>query len=54
MTNNPRTLKVGINLWSQATSWPKFLEAAQLADQLGADHLWTWDHLHAIVGDPQQ
>jgi hypothetical protein len=29
MTNNPRTLKVGINLWSQATSWPKFLEAAQ-------------------------
>jgi len=54
MTNGGRTLKVGINLWSQATSWPKFLEAAQLADQLGADHLWTWDHLHAIVGDPQQ
>ena len=49
-----RTLKVGINLWSQATSWPRFLEAAQLADRLGADHLWTWDHLHAIVGDPQQ
>ena len=54
MTDGARTLKVGINLWSQATSWPKFLEAAQLADQLGADHLWTWDHLHAIVGDPQQ
>jgi len=54
MTGGTRTLKVGINLWSQATSWPKFLEAAQLADQLGADHLWTWDHLHAIVGDPQQ
>lgn len=54
MTNAPRTLKVGINLWSQASSWPKFLEAAKLADRLGADHLWTWDHLHAIVGEPQQ
>lgn len=49
-----RTLKIGINLWSQATSWPQFLAAAQRVDQLGYDHLWTWDHLHAIVGDPQQ
>jgi len=44
----------GINLWSQATSWPDMLAAAQLADELGYEHLWTWDHLHAIVGDPMQ
>jgi alkanesulfonate monooxygenase SsuD/methylene tetrahydromethanopterin reductase-like flavin-dependent oxidoreductase (luciferase family) len=45
---------VGINLWSQASSWPDFLAAAKRVDALGYDSLWTWDHLHAIVGDPQQ
>jgi alkanesulfonate monooxygenase SsuD/methylene tetrahydromethanopterin reductase-like flavin-dependent oxidoreductase (luciferase family) len=46
--------KFGINLWSQASSWPDFLAAAQRVDDLGYASLWTWDHLHAIVGDPQQ
>lgn len=50
MTN----LKIGINLWSQATSWPDFLAAARRVDTLGYDSLWTWDHIHAIFGDPQQ
>ena len=47
-------IKIGINLWSQASSWADFLAAARRVDQLGYDSLWTWDHLHAIVGDPQQ
>ena len=47
-------LKFGMNLWSQASDWPAFLEAGQLADRLGYDHLWTWDHLLAIFGDPDQ
>ena len=46
-------LKLGINLWSQA-SWAEMLEAGQHCDRLGYDHLWTWDHLYAIVGDPYQ
>lgn len=46
-------LKLGINLWSQA-SWPEMLDAGQRCDRLGYDHLWTWDHLYAIVGDPYQ
>ena len=46
--------RLGINLWSQASDWPGFLEAAVRADQLGYDHLWTWDHLLAIFGDPDQ
>ena len=46
--------KVGINLWSQASSWADFLAAAKRVDELGYASLWTWDHLHAIVGDPQQ
>jgi alkanesulfonate monooxygenase SsuD/methylene tetrahydromethanopterin reductase-like flavin-dependent oxidoreductase (luciferase family) len=47
-------IKIGINLWSQASSWADFLDAARRVDRLGYDSLWTWDHLHAIVGDPQQ
>jgi alkanesulfonate monooxygenase SsuD/methylene tetrahydromethanopterin reductase-like flavin-dependent oxidoreductase (luciferase family) len=46
--------KLGILLWSQATDWDSFERAAQKVDQLGYEHLWTWDHLHAIFGEPQQ
>jgi alkanesulfonate monooxygenase SsuD/methylene tetrahydromethanopterin reductase-like flavin-dependent oxidoreductase (luciferase family) len=47
-------IKCGILLWSQATSWPEMLDAAQRVDDLGYDSLWTWDHLYAIFGDPYQ
>ena len=46
--------RFGIMLASQASTWPEMLDAARRADRLGYDHLWTWDHLHAIVGDPLQ
>jgi len=46
--------KLGILLWSQATDWPSFERAAVKIDELGYEHLWTWDHLHAIFGEPQQ
>ena len=47
-------LKLGIALWSQASEWPAFLAAAQAAERLGYDHVWTWDHIQAIFGDPDQ
>lgn len=47
-------LELGIALWSQSASWPEYLEAARRADRLGFDHIWTWDHLLAIFGDPHQ
>jgi alkanesulfonate monooxygenase SsuD/methylene tetrahydromethanopterin reductase-like flavin-dependent oxidoreductase (luciferase family) len=47
-------ITLGVNLWSQATGWPGFLDAARRVDRLGYASLWTWDHLHAIFGDPQQ
>ena len=47
-------LKLGAALWSQASDWPGFLAAAQRAERLGFDHVWTWDHLLAIFGDPDQ
>jgi alkanesulfonate monooxygenase SsuD/methylene tetrahydromethanopterin reductase-like flavin-dependent oxidoreductase (luciferase family) len=45
---------MGVALWSQASDWPSFLSAAQRAERLGYDHVWTWDHLYAIFGDPLQ
>ena len=47
-------MKLGVLFFSQSTSWPEFRDAAVLADRAGYDHLWTWDHLYAIFGDPHQ
>ncbi len=47
-------LKTGILLWSQAATWPELLDGAKRVDRLGYDHLWIWDHLYAIFGDPYQ
>ena len=47
-------VKLGINLWSQASDWPAFLAAGRRAEELGYDSLWTWDHIYAIFGDPHQ
>lgn len=47
-------LKLGILLWSQGATWDETLDAARRVDRLGYDHLWTWDHLYAIFGDPYQ
>ena len=47
-------LKTGILPWSQAATWPEMLDVAQRVDRLGYDHLWTWDHVYAIFGDPYQ
>ena len=46
--------KLGVLLWSQGSTWPEFERAAKKVDDLGYEHLWTWDHLHAIFGEPQQ
>lgn len=47
-------LRVGALLWNMSPDWPTFENAARRVDELGYDHLWTWDHLHAIFGEPQQ
>jgi alkanesulfonate monooxygenase SsuD/methylene tetrahydromethanopterin reductase-like flavin-dependent oxidoreductase (luciferase family) len=46
--------RLGVLLWSQATDWPEFEASAMKIDRLGYEHLWTWDHLYAIFGDPYQ
>jgi alkanesulfonate monooxygenase SsuD/methylene tetrahydromethanopterin reductase-like flavin-dependent oxidoreductase (luciferase family) len=47
-------VKFGAQLWSQATDWPTFRDAALAAEDAGWDDIWTWDHLLAIFGPWQQ
>jgi alkanesulfonate monooxygenase SsuD/methylene tetrahydromethanopterin reductase-like flavin-dependent oxidoreductase (luciferase family) len=47
-------LKYGVLLWNQATDWPSYIDTAKRLDKLGYEHLWAWDHLYAIFGDPYQ
>jgi alkanesulfonate monooxygenase SsuD/methylene tetrahydromethanopterin reductase-like flavin-dependent oxidoreductase (luciferase family) len=47
-------LSFGILLWNQATDWPGYLDAVRRVDRLGYAHIWAWDHLYAIFGDPYQ
>ena len=47
-------VKLGILLWQQAATWSEILDAAKRVDRLGYAHLWAWDHLYAIFGDPYQ
>lgn len=46
--------RLGVLLWNQATDWPAYEAAARKVDALGYSHLWAWDHLYAIFGDPYQ
>jgi len=38
-----------------ARDWHEYMaDAAKTVDSLGYEHLWTWDHVKAIFGDPHQ
>jgi alkanesulfonate monooxygenase SsuD/methylene tetrahydromethanopterin reductase-like flavin-dependent oxidoreductase (luciferase family) len=39
-------------MWIQATTWPEILRMARHCDQVGFDHVWAYDHLLGIFGDP--
>jgi alkanesulfonate monooxygenase SsuD/methylene tetrahydromethanopterin reductase-like flavin-dependent oxidoreductase (luciferase family) len=54
MRTPDRRLRLGLMPWLQATRWTDLLATARLIDRLGYDHLWAWDHLYAIFGDPHQ
>lgn len=43
-------VRFGAQLWSQATDWPAFRDAAHAAEAAGWDSVWTWDHVLAIFG----
>jgi alkanesulfonate monooxygenase SsuD/methylene tetrahydromethanopterin reductase-like flavin-dependent oxidoreductase (luciferase family) len=52
--DQPAPMRFGLQLWSQATGWPGFRDAARAADAAGWDSVWTWDHLLAIFGPWEQ
>jgi len=45
---------LGLQLWNQVYDWPEARHAALRAEELGYDHLWSWEHLLAADGDPDQ
>ncbi len=47
---SPPEIRFGAQLWSQATPWSAFLDAAIAAEAAGWDSAWTWDHLFSIFG----
>jgi alkanesulfonate monooxygenase SsuD/methylene tetrahydromethanopterin reductase-like flavin-dependent oxidoreductase (luciferase family) len=44
----PAEFRFGAQLWSQASDWAGFRDAAVAAEAAGWDGVWTWDHLLAI------
>ena len=46
-------MKIGLDLYPVRVTWPELREVALLADRLGYDSLWTWDHLYGH-DDPDQ
>jgi alkanesulfonate monooxygenase SsuD/methylene tetrahydromethanopterin reductase-like flavin-dependent oxidoreductase (luciferase family) len=48
------SIRFGLQLWSQQTSWAEFRDHALLADETGWDMVCTWDHLMAIFGPWEQ
>jgi alkanesulfonate monooxygenase SsuD/methylene tetrahydromethanopterin reductase-like flavin-dependent oxidoreductase (luciferase family) len=52
--DRPGYVKFGAQLWSQASDWPAFRDAAIAAETAGWDGVWTRDHLLAIQGPWEQ
>lgn len=46
------TLRVGAQLHPQASTVDQLRSAWRLADRLGADSIWTWDHFFPLYGAP--
>ena len=54
MAAQDQPIRFGAQLWSQATDWPTFRDAALAAESAGWDSVWTWDHVLAIFGPWEQ
>jgi probable F420-dependent oxidoreductase len=45
-------MKIGVQLHPQATSLAEMRTAWKVADAMGVDSIWTWDHFYPLYGDP--
>lgn len=48
------SLSLGVQFWNQAFDWNELVEGAEVVDKLSYDHLWSWEHPLACLGDPHQ
>lgn len=42
--------RLAVFVWNQYADWPVFQDIGAMADKLGYDQLWKWDHLYPIFG----
>jgi F420-dependent oxidoreductase-like protein len=47
------SFSLGIDFWPQNCSWDDLRDYGVMADHLGYDSLWTWDHFLPIIGSPE-
>jgi F420-dependent oxidoreductase-like protein len=47
-------VRIGFQVWPQNTTWPAMREVAQLADTIGVESIWTWDHFYALSGEEER
>ena len=47
-------MKIGVQLWPQATTVKEMRTAWRAADAMGVDSLWTWDHFYPLSGGPEE
>ncbi len=51
---SPSHLSFGGQLWPQNTTWAALRDSAVALEAAGWDGIWTWDHVMAIAGPPEQ
>jgi F420-dependent oxidoreductase-like protein len=47
-------VRIGFQVWPQNTTWPAMREVALLADTIGVESIWTWDHFYALSGEEER
>ncbi len=46
------TIRVGVQIHPQHTTYASFSEAVRQVESLGVDTIWDWDHFFPLSGDP--
>lgn len=47
------SIRVGVQLQQQHTSYKEYAEAVRRVENLGVDSIWNWDHFFPLFGDPE-
>ena len=48
----PQGWKLEYTGWSATDAWERSVELARLAEALGYDHLWVYDHVETVPAPP--